>query len=146
MANIVLRLKCRTGTFPITVPLTLTISDLRERVSALCHYPATSLKLLMGFPPKLIQKVEDSVEAVGLKSGDTIIAEIDSSRCTDVAQVKVETESSILKHVTAQEVGNEMPLILRKVVPADNSCLFTSMGFVLGGNIHFFFMIYFNFI
>lgn len=140
MSDVVLRLKCRTGNFSITVPLTLTVSDLTERVAALCNQPATSLKLLMGFPPKTILMVENSVEDVGLKSGDTIIVEVDPNSCTNVPKVKVDTGSSNLKHVTTQEVGDEMPLILRKVVPADNSCLFTSMGFVLGGNVYLIFV------
>ncbi|VVC32345.1 Ubiquitin-related domain,Zinc finger C2H2-type,OTU domain [Cinara cedri] len=135
MENVVLRLKCRTGTYPMTVPLTLKMSDLREQVSLLSNLSETNLKLLMGFPPKLIQKDDITVEDAGLKSGDTIIAEGESSSHTFVPQVKVATESNIMKHVTDQEIGNEVPLILRKVVPADNSCLFTSMGFVMGGRI-----------
>lgn len=137
MSDVVLRLKCRTGTFPITVPLTLKVTDLIERAAALCNQPTAGIKLLMGFPPKPILRFEDSVEAVGLKSGDTIIVEVVPNSRTNVTNVKVDdTESSNLKNVAAPEVGDEMPLILRKIVPADNSCLFTSMGFVLGGNIN----------
>lgn len=135
MSDLLLRLKCRAGTFKLVVPLTCTLSDLREQVSALSEIPVASIKLLLGFPPKPIQTYEGSVEDAGLKTGDLIIAELDSSS-TNVQQVKVETESSVLKHVTEQEVGDGVPLILRKVVPADNSCLFTSMGYVLGGNIN----------
>lgn len=132
MSDVVLRLKCRSGTFPMTVPLACSLSDLKEQISALSEIPASSLKLLLGFPPKSLQKYEGSIADAGLKSGDTIIAEVDTNS-DSVRQVKVETESNILKHVTDQEVGEGVPLILRKVVPADNSCLFTSMGFVLGG-------------
>lgn len=134
MSDVVLRLKCRSGTFPLTLPLNCTISVLKEQVSILSEIPVASIKLLFGFPPKFIQKLEGTIEDVGLKSGDTIIAEVDSSSA-NVQQIQVQTESNILKHVTEQEVGDEVPLILRKVVPADNSCLFTSMGFVLGGKI-----------
>lgn len=136
MSDIVLRLKCRAGTFPMTVSLTCAISDLREQISILSDIPSTSIKLLLGFPPKPIQNFEGSIIDAGLKSGDTIIAEFDSNSA-GVQQVKVETESKILKHVTEQEVESGVPLILRKVVPADNSCLFTSIGFVLGGNIYY---------
>ncbi|XP_060839661.1 ubiquitin thioesterase OTU1 [Rhopalosiphum padi] len=134
MSDVVLRLKCRSGTFPMTIPLNCSISILKEQVSVLSEIPVDSIKLLFGFPPKSIQKLEGTIEDVGLKSGDTIIAEVDSTSI-GVQQLKVKTESNILKHITEQEVGNEVPLILRKVVPADNSCLFTSLGFVLGGKI-----------
>ncbi|XP_022178795.1 ubiquitin thioesterase OTU1 [Myzus persicae] len=134
MSDVVLRLKCRSGTFPMTIPLNCPISGLKEQVSILSEIPVASIKLLFGFPPKSIQKLEGTVEDAGIKSGDTIIAEVDSTSAS-VQQLKVQTESNILKHVTEQEVGDEVPLILRKVVPADNSCLFTSMGFVLGGKI-----------
>jgi ubiquitin thioesterase OTU1 len=118
----------------MTIPLNCSIASLKEQVSVLSKIPVASMKLLFGFPPKIIQKIEGTIEDAGLKSGDTIIAEIDSSS-ENVQQLKVQTESNILKHVIDQEVGDEVPLILRKVVPADNSCLFTSMGFVLGGKI-----------
>lgn len=133
MSEVVLRLKCRAGTFPMTVPLNLAMSDLREQASALSDIPVPRIKLLLGFPPKLIQGFDRSVEDSGLKSGDTIIAEADSSGAAH--QITAETESNVLKHVTELEVSDGVPLILRKIVPADNSCLFTSMGFVLGGNI-----------
>uniref|UniRef100_A0A2S2PTC0 Ubiquitin thioesterase OTU n=1 Tax=Schizaphis graminum TaxID=13262 RepID=A0A2S2PTC0_SCHGA len=134
MSDVVLRLKCRLGTFPMTIPLNCSISVLKEQVSVLSEIPVDGIRLLFGFPPKSIQKLEGTIEDIGLKSGDTIIAEVDSTS-TGVQQLKVKTESNILKHITEQEVGNEVPLILRKVVPADNSCLFTSLGFVLGGKI-----------
>ncbi|XP_060865631.1 ubiquitin thioesterase OTU1 [Metopolophium dirhodum] len=134
MSDVVLRLKCRSGTFPMTIPLNCPISSLKEQVSVLTEIPVASIKLLFGFPPKSIHKIEGTIQDAGLKSGDTIIAEVDSSSAS-VQQLKVQTESNTLKHVTDQEVGDEVPLILRKVVPADNSCLFTSMGFVLGGKI-----------
>lgn len=137
MSDLELRLKCRAGTFPMTVPPTLAVSDLREQASALSEIPLASIKLLLGFPPKPMQKLDGSVGDAGLKSGDTIIAEVDSNRAV-VAPLaaKVDTESVVLKHVTAQVTsGQAEPLILRKIVPADNSCLFTSMGFVMGGNV-----------
>ncbi|NP_001155750.1 ubiquitin thioesterase OTU1 [Acyrthosiphon pisum] len=134
MSDVVLRLKCRSGTFPMTIPLNCPISSLKEQVSVLTEIPVASIKLLFGFPPKSIHKIEGTIQDAGLKSGDTIIAEVDSSSAS-VQQLRVQTESNTLKHVTDQEVGDEVPLILRKVVPADNSCLFTSMGFVLGGKI-----------
>lgn len=121
----------------MTVPLNLAMSDLREQTSMLSEIPVASIKLLLGFPPKLMQQFECSVEEAGIKSGDTIIAEADSSSAGAAAgashQPTTKTESSTLKHVTEQANSSVVPLILRKVVPADNSCLFTSMGFVLGG-------------
>lgn len=142
MSDLVIRLKCRAGTFPLTVPLSCTVSDLTEQVSALSAIPVRNIKILLGFPPKPIEKCDGTVGDAGLKSGDTIIAEVNSNSA-DVQQVKVENESTILKHITDQEVGNELPLILRKVVPADNSCLFTSMGFVMGGNCYKLFIIFY---
>lgn len=138
MSDVVLRLKCRLGTFPMTIPLNCSISSLKEQVSVLSEIPVANIKLFFGFPPKSIHKLEGTIEDAGLKSGDTITAEVDSSSAS-VQQLKVETKTNTLKHVTDQEVGDEVPLILRKVVPADNSCLFTSMGFVLGGNINLIF-------
>lgn len=132
MSDIVLRLKCRLGTFPMTVSLTGSLLDLREQISVLSEIPSASIKLLVGFPPKPLQKFDGSIVDAGLKSGDTIIAEVDTNSAS-VQQAKIENENNVLKHITEQSIGEGVPLILRKVVPADNSCLFTSMGFVVGG-------------
>lgn len=120
----------------MTVPLNLAISDLREQVSALSDIPVASVKLLRGFPPRAIEQSEGLVRDTGLKSGDTIIAEADpTNAAAAVRSAGVQTESRAPpRHVTEQETGDGVPLILRKIVPADNSCLFTSMGFVMGGN------------
>jgi len=133
MSDVMIRLKCRTGTFPITVPLACKITDLVERVSVLSEIPVASVKLFLGFPPKPMLTLNCSVGEAGVKSGDTIIVEVDSDS-ESVNAVKEENESKVLRHVINQEMKDELPLILRKVVPADNSCLFTSLGFALGGN------------
>lgn len=147
MAELELRLKCRAGTFPMTVPTSLAVSDLREQASALSQIPVASIKLLLGFPPKPIPRTDGSVGEAGLKSGDTIIAEADPNSGAAAASVapsravEAETaaatrpETEVLRHVTGGEITvGDVPLILRKIVPADNSCLFTSLGFVLGGS------------
>ncbi|XP_050432475.1 ubiquitin thioesterase OTU1 [Adelges cooleyi] len=134
MSDISLRLKCRSGTFPIKISPNCDLTDLKEQLSVLSDIPSNSIKLLFGFPPKPILQFDGSVADAGIKSGDTIIAEVDTSS-SGVKETKIQTENAILKHVIEQEVGDGLPLILRKVVPADNSCLFTSMGFVLGGKI-----------
>lgn len=62
-------------------------------------------------------------------TGDTLIVEEDSSN--------FRTESSIVTKRTApNSVRDTLPVLARRVVPADNSCLFTSIYYVVEGGVY----------
>jgi ubiquitin thioesterase OTU1 len=82
------------------------------------------LALLKGYPPKPLQSVDPSatLESIGIITGDTLI----------VKEMETAKSQVIGQPHTSDKILNGGPL-MRKIVPADNSCLFTSIGFVLGG-------------
>ncbi|XP_048354603.1 ubiquitin thioesterase OTU1 isoform X1 [Sphaerodactylus townsendi] len=60
---------------------------------------------------------------------DTLIVEEDASN--------LRTESSIVtKRTTPNSVRDTLPVLARRVVPADNSCLFTSIYYVVEGGVY----------
>ncbi|XP_073982655.1 yod1 deubiquitinase isoform X2 [Rhodnius prolixus] len=64
-----------------------------------------------------------------IKTGDTII--IQETKNTFPAP---NYEQKLAKHHTDQQ-SIDSGILMRQIVPADNSCLFTSIGFVLGGKV-----------
>ena len=101
-----------------------------------------NIKLLSGFPPKPldISDRDKSISSVGIRSGDTIIFQVSNNSSTSSTtpappastvkqshhQSEGETSSKRLKTENSARLE-------RKVVPADNSCLFTSINYCMSG-------------
>lgn len=101
-----------------------TVSELRKALSRRCNVEENNLNVLAGFPPKYISADdnEKSLLEMGINSGDTLIVE-----------EKVAKPSENVNIAEYEKQVNARGLLLRKVVPSDNSCLFTSVGFVISG-------------
>merc|ERR1711894_424940 len=85
---------------------------------------------MLGFPPKKVDTADDSKQLGGLnfRSGDTLIVEEDAA-----LRAKVESQKSERMMEELQAQFGAQGFLTRKVVPANNSCLFTSINFVLEG-------------
>lgn len=131
MGDFLLRLKTKEG--PIVVK-DLTpkhnMYDLKQKVCDLTKIDEMKVNILSGYPPKSLDlsNFARTIEAVGLRSGDTLIVEEKSSP----SQQFVNKNEERLQHITAEQF-NSHGILMRRTVPSDNSCLFTSIGFVLGG-------------
>ena len=92
-----------------------TLSDLQELIQSVSSIAVAEQKLKSGFPPKLVTLDDGSVllSAVGVRSGDNITVEKGAARSTAPAVMK------------------QGRTIKRHIVPANNSCLFASLGFLL---------------
>jgi len=91
---------------------TSSMADLLEAIFALTGVPCHRMRVMNGFPPKELD-TSNSDQVLGkstIRSGDTLIIEENKDTPTIVA---------------------DTPKLVRKVVPADNSCLFASMSFVI---------------
>lgn len=126
MAVLALRIKTKSGLQIInTLTNENTIKDLKRELSNATKISEDRLYVLNGFPPKPFDISKDDVSLLdsGLKSGDTLILEEKNVEVVDVGR----------HHV----VDNcDFPGILMKhIVPADNSCLFSSIYFVLNGKV-----------
>ncbi|XP_065654263.1 ubiquitin thioesterase OTU1 isoform X3 [Hydra vulgaris] len=95
-----------------------TIRQLQEAIYQLTSIPQSIQRVMCGYPPKTIDfaNPDTLLESSIIRSGDVLIVEnqkvLDNSKSSSLA-------------------SNCSRKLVRKVVPADNSCLFASLSFVL---------------
>ncbi|XP_067645271.1 ubiquitin thioesterase Otu1 [Eurosta solidaginis] len=142
-----------------------TIGELKSKVSQLTEIKEPQLNILAGYPPRPLDVTQNShcISTIGISSGETLIVEerpttADTYSLEDdealARRLQAEEEEEQLRQVVAEtatsrnvngpQPPNELPsgssgnfngILLKKVVPADNSCLFTSVRFVLNGKV-----------
>lgn len=116
-----------------------TVVELKRRLHELTEVPENKIIVLTGFPPKRLDiSVEaSSLKAVGVVNGDTLIVEetkVDAAAAA--VREQEEADEKLAQSLAAAEEGDEFNgILMKKVVPADNSCLFTSIGYVLNGTV-----------
>lgn len=131
-----LKLKTKSGQQHIVSKLaeTTTVGDLKTRIVELTNIPGDALHVVLGFPPFKpldLSNEANQVLASGISNGDTLIVEekslTEEERKQLEATKRLEQDEKLAKELAAQ--GTESGGILLKcVVPSDNSCLFTSIG------------------
>lgn len=116
-----------------------TIGNLKVKLSELTRIPAEGLNVLVGFPPKPIDLSanENRLSVTGIINGDTLIVEEKSIPDVVPQQHRnnLQLEEDILLTQRLANQGEEnasglesQSILLKQVVPSDNSCLFTSIG------------------
>ncbi|XP_039249904.2 ubiquitin thioesterase OTU1-like [Styela clava] len=122
-----LRLRCKSehGTQVLNnLTSSSTLLDLMEAIKKICDIEINAQKILSGFPPKSM-KLEDKTLTLGslsIKSGDTFTV-VNGNKAKDTSSNNPEADRS----------DKPQPGVRRKEVPADNSCLFYSVFYVLEG-------------
>ncbi|KRT79783.1 hypothetical protein AMK59_6610 [Oryctes borbonicus] len=139
MAGFALKIKTKVGQ-QVVQNLTpeSTIKDLKQLLSKISNIPVHKLQVLSGFPPKTLDLSGDhlSLHASGITSGDTLILE--EKTIADKQENRTIINSSTTRTQTndaqfAEQVSLPRGILMKHVVPSDNSCLFTSIFFVLNG-------------
>ena len=102
-----------------------------------------NIKLLSGFPPKPldISDRDKSISSVGIRSGDTIIFQVSNNSSTSSTTSSTPSAPPVKQshHQSEGETSSKRlktennARLERKVVPADNSCLFTSINYCMSG-------------
>lgn len=148
MAQYAIRVKSKSGQQVIQgLNNQSTILDLKNQLSSVTKIPVGHLHVLSGFPPKAFDLTNNNqtLNESGLTSGVTLIVEEKicdtpsplltvSKTSTESSQSTPQSQNS--KHHITDNVNMDCPgILMKQVVPADNSCLFTSIGFVLSGKI-----------
>ncbi|XP_052893581.1 ubiquitin thioesterase OTU1 [Anopheles moucheti] len=138
-----LKLKTKSGQQHIVSKLaeTTTVGDLKTRITELTSIPGDALHVVLGFPPFKpldFSNEASQVLASGISNGDTLIVEekslTEEERQQLEAAKRLEQDEKLAKELAAQ--GSESSgILLKKVVPSDNSCLFTSIGYVITGKV-----------
>lgn len=134
MAGFALKLKTKSGQIVVKgLASRDTVSELKRRLSSLTNIKESSLHVLCGYPPKPLDlsESEATLESRGLCSGDTLIVEEKQQNIVNSGQ-KISRVEEPRPHIVDSKLGCP-GILMRMVVPPDNSCLFTSIGFVLSG-------------
>lgn len=114
-----------------------TVGELKLFLSSISDVSVEKVCVLCGYPPKPIDISDDykTLNQIGLKSGETLIVEEKSVPLPGEGSKAVETSVLMIKEPprpvengTSHETTVRPGILMKKVVPSDNSCLFTSIG------------------
>ncbi|XP_075709815.1 ubiquitin thioesterase OTU1 [Rhinoderma darwinii] len=103
------------------------VRELQERIAGVTGISGPTQRVMVGYPPASLDLSDRdaTLRDLPIKSGDTLIVEEDKSKPTPASKYSI-NDRTIL----------ESPEIVRRVVPADNSCLFTSVYYVVEGGVY----------
>lgn len=114
-----------------------TLNELKLLSSQVTKMPVNAMKFFYGYPPKPLNSVcdSDTLTSLSIRSGETLIIEEDHTIVVKEEAVK----SMELDSPTASDkpkshefsTTSSNGILTKRIVPADNSCLFTSVDFVL---------------
>uniref|UniRef100_A0A2H1VD09 Ubiquitin thioesterase OTU n=1 Tax=Spodoptera frugiperda TaxID=7108 RepID=A0A2H1VD09_SPOFR len=113
-----------------------TVGELKMFLSSISDVSTERVSVLCGYPPKPLDISNDSqkLSDIGLKTGETLIVEEKpAAPSVTLSAESKPVENGVASHETL--VPCRPGILMKKVVPSDNSCLFTSIGFVLNGNV-----------
>lgn len=148
MSGFVLKIKTKDGQHIVSnLTSSETIGKLKSQIAELTNISADCLNIKNGFPPKPLDLTENdsSISTSGIKNGDTLIVEQGKASSsngaapivTEVAPVQpknslqIEEDTALAQRFAAEDQGTNLHasgILLKQVVPSDNSCLFTSIG------------------
>lgn len=152
MAGFVLRVKTKSGQKVVKgLKPTDRVSILKDKLSDITGIRNDMIHVLVGFPPKPLDLSNDdlTLNQTNITSGDTLIVEEririidDKSNLSGFnkndKRITNEDDDDDGHHfprshiVNSETFANTPGILMKKIVPADNSCLFTSVGYVLNG-------------
>lgn len=129
-----LRVKSATGMQIVKdVTTETTVSELKKSLGIMCSIEPFRLKIRSGFPPKVIDVSNDllTMNDMPFKSGDTLLVEEDKTVAASAgpsASTTAKPQSDSLSSLWNAQLDKTDGILTRKVVPANNSCLFTSIN------------------
>ncbi|KOB76661.1 Cysteine-type peptidase [Operophtera brumata] len=112
-----------------------TVGELKLFLASISDVSVERVCVLCGYPPKPIDVSDDykTLTQIGLKSGETLIVEEKAGPSPGEGS-KAETSVPMIKgpsrpveNGTSHETIGRPGILMKKVVPSDNSCLFTSI-------------------
>jgi ubiquitin thioesterase OTU1 len=128
-----LRARTKKGIIKITsLTSKSTIHELKKAISELTGLDLNLIKLLKGYPPKQFDQNNEhtTLNFNQIKNGELLTVEESQSSSESLVQTTKITPKTNSFDFNAKLDG----VLLRKVVPANNSCLFTSVNFVMMEN------------
>jgi len=117
------------------------VDDLLKQLFMSTNIPVERIKLLKGFPPRPIDISDTNILLChsSIQDRDTLLVEELPASQSVVANTDTSKASTKAEKSPPPQQPTGIPdrtgILLRKVVPSDNSCLFTSIRFCLSGKL-----------
>ncbi|XP_056001492.1 ubiquitin thioesterase OTU1-like [Ostrea edulis] len=133
MASRPLQLRCKTKTGQHLLSglnLNSQISELKDKIVQVTKFSRGSIIIRQGYPPKIIDISDENspLSSLPFRSGDTLIVE-------ENRKLQGELQQQGMDNVLQKQSMNSKGVLMRKVVPADNSCLFTSINALMNNGV-----------
>lgn len=134
MGGFMLKVKTKQGQHVIdSLTANDTIANFKTKIAEITKISSDGLNVLVGFPPKALDLSanENTLAASGVCNGDTLIVEekILPDVVANTSCAQIEEDLLLAQRLAAGEENFESQgILLKQVVPSDNSCLFTSIG------------------
>ena len=126
-----LRVRTKTGVIKIAnLTEQSSLAELKAAISTQANIDCSQVKILKGFPPKSLDTTNESETLISHSIANGELLTIEESK--DDSRTSSVTSSSQNNSTSTATEG----VLLRKVVPANNSCLFTSIHFVISNGIY----------
>ncbi|KAK3886182.1 hypothetical protein Pcinc_009642 [Petrolisthes cinctipes] len=115
-----------------------TLEDLSAAIHDVTAIPPHRQKILIGFPPKSVTgRQEASLTSLGIGNGEVIIVEeVDQLSLPMTGRQQDSAAPTLSARLSDSPVSNNsipQGILLKKVVPSDNSCLFASIYYLING-------------
>ncbi|MBN3297412.1 OTU1 thioesterase, partial [Amia calva] len=131
-----LRCKAKNGTHLMQGLTHLScVHELKGKVAELTGIPCDVQKIMVGYPPSSLDlsNGDAHLQDYPIKSGDTLIVEEEKNKPKPQAPAPAPVSKAKALDGPLKEGS---PVLARRVVPADNSCLFTSVFYVVEGGVY----------
>ncbi|KAM4860881.1 ubiquitin thioesterase OTU1 isoform 1-T1 [Thomomys bottae] len=125
-----LRCKAKDGTHVLQGLSSRTrLRELQGQIAAITGISPGGQRILVGYPPECLDLSDGDTELgdLPIQSGDMLIVEEDQNRPI--------ASPAFSKYGAPSYVRETLPVLSRTTVPADNSCLFTSVYYVVEGGV-----------
>lgn len=135
---LILRVRSKKGLTKLTTLSTAsTIAELRQCIAELTGIESGRLKILCGYPPKPLDSFvgASTLRANNIGDGELFTCEEISLAVAAAATVAAETMTTTMPKQAVAAAAAPQGQLLRKVVPANNSCLFTSVYYVMNDGV-----------
>lgn len=105
------------------------VRELQSQIAAITGIAPGCQRVLVGYPPECLDlsNGDTILGHLPIQSGDMLIVEED--------QTRPRTSPAFTKPGAPTYVRETLPVLTRATVPADNSCLFTSVYYVVEGGV-----------
>ncbi|CAG9310881.1 unnamed protein product [Blepharisma stoltei] len=133
MGDFAIRLRYPGGNKAITVSPQATYDELKHLIYSLTNIMPDCQVIKSGYPPKGISADDSiSISELGISSGETLIIEALPEAPKPIPK---QNENKPVPQVPPQsQIPNrDGKVMIRRIIPADNSCLFNSVGYAMEG-------------